>query len=337
VDTLGIVYGSIIENARGGSAGDRLEGNAVANELYGNGGQDALYGGANNDFLEGGSGADALYGGSGIDTVDYNGPAGVTVRIGGVGSGGDAQGDFVGADVENIQGTGTFGDSLTGSSATNRLSGYGGNDALYGLAGNDTLYGGADNDFMEGGAGADNLYGGSGIDTVDYNGPAGVNVKIGGFGVGGDAQGDFIGTDVENLQGTGTFGDSLTGSNAANRLSGYGGNDRLTGLGGTDVLDGGSGNDRLVGGTGNDSVIGGAGADVFAFLGSFGNDRVLDFADGADRFDLDAGLTFANLKISILDLDSDGLRDDLRIGVGNSSFDLLDTNRNVISSADFLF
>lgn len=65
--TLGIAYKAIIENAKGGSAGDLLTGNASANTLTGNGGNDALSGLSNNDSLYGGSGNDTLDGGSGRD------------------------------------------------------------------------------------------------------------------------------------------------------------------------------------------------------------------------------------------------------------------------------
>ena len=45
-------------------------------------------------------------------------------------------------------------------------------------------------------------------------------VTIGGIGSGGDAQGDIIGTDIENLEGSNGYDDVLTGSAGANGLSG---------------------------------------------------------------------------------------------------------------------
>ncbi|RJF98017.1 DUF4214 domain-containing protein [Noviherbaspirillum saxi] len=71
-------FGTVIENARGGSAVDTIIGNGAANHLYGNGGNDTLSGGAGNDILEGGdgddnfiglSGCDVIYGGNGSDTL----------------------------------------------------------------------------------------------------------------------------------------------------------------------------------------------------------------------------------------------------------------------------
>ncbi len=54
---------SLIENATGGSGGDRLAGNQVANVLVGNAGDDVLEGRGGDDLLDGGGGRDtALYG-----------------------------------------------------------------------------------------------------------------------------------------------------------------------------------------------------------------------------------------------------------------------------------
>ncbi len=107
--------------------------------------------GDDNDFLQGGAGADTLLGGDGIDTIDYNG-AGVTVNLTTLAaSGGEAQGDVIGADIENVQGTDSN-DNLTGSAAANALSGFGGDDFLYGKAGDDVLGGGNGNDFLQGGS-----------------------------------------------------------------------------------------------------------------------------------------------------------------------------------------
>lgn len=53
---------SLIENARGGRAGDDMAGNAADNRLYGNAGDDVLTGRAGDDRLSGGDGDDVLYG-----------------------------------------------------------------------------------------------------------------------------------------------------------------------------------------------------------------------------------------------------------------------------------
>lgn len=62
-------FGTVIENARGGSANDYIAGNAAANRIFGLGGNDMLEGGAGDDTLEGGAGDDIFVGLSGHDVV----------------------------------------------------------------------------------------------------------------------------------------------------------------------------------------------------------------------------------------------------------------------------
>jgi serralysin len=62
-DNLSIAYGTIIENAIGGSGRDLLWGNDVANRLEGRGG---------NDVLNGFKGADTLVGGAGDDVFQFS-------------------------------------------------------------------------------------------------------------------------------------------------------------------------------------------------------------------------------------------------------------------------
>lgn len=57
---IGVAYGTIIENAIGGSERDYLVGNDVDNGLTGNGGNDVLNGLGGNDTLTGGEGADSF-------------------------------------------------------------------------------------------------------------------------------------------------------------------------------------------------------------------------------------------------------------------------------------
>lgn len=75
-DNVGIAYGAVIENAKGGSGADLIIGNAAVNLLVGNAGDDVLKGregadrlegGAGDDFLQGGDGFDFLIGGAGAD------------------------------------------------------------------------------------------------------------------------------------------------------------------------------------------------------------------------------------------------------------------------------
>ncbi|MGO1079494.1 calcium-binding protein, partial [Inquilinus sp. CA228] len=223
-----------------GAEDDRLYGSAGADILFGEEGEDVLRGDDGDDRLGGGDGADILLGGAGLDTASYLvSSAGVTVTIGDYGLGGEAEGDLVAPDVENIEGT-YYADVLTGSAADNVLDGggvgispyTGGDDRLSGLGGNDTLRGNLGNDLLYGGAGADRLDGGRDTDTASYyTSSAGVTVNlVSGTGSGGEAQGDIL-AEIENLSGS-QGNDSLVGNTGANVLQGWAGNDALVGAGG---------------------------------------------------------------------------------------------------------
>ncbi len=174
---------------------------------------------------------------------------------------------------------------FNGDDNANTLTGAGENDTINGFGGADILNGGAGSDIIAGGTGADTLSGGGGsvddIDTLDYrtSSSGGVTVNLTTLAAsGGDAQGDVIANDFENIFGT-DFADTLTGNATYNQLyggvgddtlSGMGGADTLTGDNGDDVLDGGDGGDVLYGGAGADELIGGAGFDFVGYLGAVG-------------------------------------------------------------------
>lgn len=210
-------------------------------------------------------------------------------------------------------------DTLDGGTLNDHLSGLGGDDWLIAGSGNDTLLGGSGNDTFVAGRGADILKGGKGTDTADYA-QAGSYLHI--FldddlrrGTGGLAEGDRYHS-IENVIG-GDWGNYISGSDDANRISGGanldilqggGGADTLTGGAEADELEGGSGNDRLFGGAGkdrldgghdNDTLKGGSGADrlkgsygndTFVFSSGAGADSVLDFLPGEDTLKLDDAL-----------------------------------------------
>ena len=69
-ENIAIAYGAIIENAKGGSGGDKLFGNDVANVLSGNAGNDTLDGRLGDDTLRGGRGNDIYIIGASSDVVD---------------------------------------------------------------------------------------------------------------------------------------------------------------------------------------------------------------------------------------------------------------------------
>ncbi|MBA3677167.1 MAG: M10 family metallopeptidase C-terminal domain-containing protein [Sphingosinicella sp.] len=68
-DNVGIAYGAVIENAKGGSGKDTIYGNHADNVLEGNDGNDILFGMDGNDSLFGGNGNDIIMAGEGIDRM----------------------------------------------------------------------------------------------------------------------------------------------------------------------------------------------------------------------------------------------------------------------------
>ena len=282
--------------------------------IDGGAGDDSLDGGAGNDLLTGGPGADTLKGGAGDkDTISYMySPMGVTINLNaGTASGGDADGDTLGTDIENVIGsmhddmiTGTdnvnVGNSLWGLGGADSLYGREGPDMLYGGAGDDMLSGGDEGDTLEGGPGADELTGGLGADTASYaSSMMGVTVRLhASQAMGGDAEGDTWGDtvtvdytvpaedpedpavemeetvpDIVNLTGS-HMADILAGDSRDNTIKGNGGDDKLYGGpgGGDDDLQGGGGDDMLFGGSGDDTLSGGMGSDM------------LNGGAGADKF-----------------------------------------------------
>lgn len=207
---------------------------------------------------------------------------------------------------EQIIGSDTKRDRISGRNADERFLGRGGNDVLdgrgqsdelFGGSGNDTLLGGAGDDLLHGGNGSDYIDGGSGNDTVSYANAvpggergdvmagsfAGVVVQLnhgpGGLGSGDNAFGNDNLYRIENVVGS-SGDDKITGDNTANSLSAAGGDDSLFGLGGNDVLvlgtggdsaDGGDGRDTIVIGLGNANVTGGRGFDTLDFGNLRGN------------------------------------------------------------------
>jgi Ca2+-binding RTX toxin-like protein len=159
-----IAYGTVIENATGGSGNDLIIGNDVANSLNGSAGNDTLKGEAGNDSLNGGVGADTMLGGAGNDSYVVDNASdrvyetttvGGTTNAGGTDTIRSSVSYTLGSFVERlvltgsaaINGTGNaLANSLTGNAAANMLNGGSGNDTLVGAAGDDKLTGGAGSD-----------------------------------------------------------------------------------------------------------------------------------------------------------------------------------------------
>lgn len=265
----------------GGADYDQILGSAV---------DELISGGPGDDSLTSSGGSDTYVGDSGVDTVSYwSASQPVSATLDGEANDGAAnEEDFIGNDVENLQGS-QFDDTLIGNAADNFVMGGGGEDLLDGRDGNDYMSAGDGDDELIGGDGHDSLWGDSGTNsitggegddagaingTTDFQGGPGrdqaffPNYTVGiAASLDDDANdgapGEFsnVHSDVEILIGTNND-DQLIGSSADNLLYGYGGNDTLQGLGGTDLHDGDAGNDSMVDTSPeNDSFYGGPDSD----------------------------------------------------------------------------
>lgn len=313
-----------------GEAGnDTIYGGKGDDSLYGGDDNDTLYGGEGNDFLEGNAGTNTLYGnegndyfrvhegndtiigGDGIDTVSYYyAGASVSVDISNTTSnqstGGGGVDRFIAEDIENLEGSNNYDDTLIGNSLANSIHGYGSNDTIYGNAGNDmlygddgndTLYGGNDNDTLYGGNGNDQLYGESGNDSV-YGGSGNDTIYASALSDGADfynGEGDVDTIDYSAINGAITVtlngatnatvvvsgGDNDTIVNIENVIGGSA-DDTITGDSNDNSLMGNAGNDTLKGGAGNDILSGGSGDDVL--IGGSGNDTIIG-GSGSDWID----------------------------------------------------
>ena len=126
--------------------------------------------------------------------------------------------------------------SISGTAASDRITGTpgddficagAGNDVINGLGGNDTIYGGPGSDRILGGSGKDTIYGEAGHDTIE----------------GGDGE-DKLSGDVGK--------DKITGGNGIDLLQGGAEADIISAGNGADLIDGGKGKDTITTGAGND-------------------------------------------------------------------------------------
>ncbi|MEL6929616.1 MAG: hypothetical protein AAFO95_13390 [Cyanobacteria bacterium J06600_6] len=131
----------------------------------------------------------------------------------------------------------------------------------------------------------------------------------------------------------GNGNDRLLGEDNNDRLLGGNGNDLLSGGAGNDVLIGGKGKDTLIGGKGKDNLTGGAGNDVFRLenrTSSSDQDKILDYVDGVDKFQLTGGLDFNDLTI-------DGVGDNTRFRQGKITLAIIeDIAPSAIQQNDFI-
>lgn len=219
-------------------------------------------------------------------------------------------------------------DSITDSDSGNQLFGdvslSTGGSANFIIAGDDRISGNGGDDLLSGDvgtrtgqtkvtAGDDTLFGGAGNDAL----------------FGEVATGSLVGATGGN--------DEMFGDEGDDRLFGQTGNDRLDGGSGRDRLDGGAGKDRLDGGAGDDDLRGGGGADVFIFGPLSGRDRVLDFEDGKDKFDVAPDARFSDLRIKAVDAEGNGQVNDVSVVLFQQTFVVLNRAASAIDASDFLF
>jgi Ca2+-binding RTX toxin-like protein len=250
----GFIAGGGNDVLKGDTNDNYFDGGAGADGLFGDSGDDTLNGGTGNDFLFGGDGDDLLLGGAGADhldgfaginTLSYASSAtAVDVNLnGGIGIGGDAQGDTM-VNISNVVAS-AHADTVTGNGLDNEIHGGAGDDTLKGLSGNDVLVGGAGADKFYGKG--DPSYEGSDIDLVSYeDSTSSVTVDL--FHAVPSSAGDSVGDEFHEIDGIiGTdFNDELYAGAFASMLVGGDGDDLLYAAphhGGLFV--GGDGNDTL--------------------------------------------------------------------------------------------
>ncbi len=277
-----------------------IAGIANVENLIGTGaGNQSLTGNGLNNYIDGGPGADIMIGGN-LDDVYIVDNDGDQVLESSGGGGGDEIRTTLSAFalpfyVEKLTGLSGSGQTLIGNDGFNLISGGAGNDSLYGGDGFDDLRGNGGNDVLDGGIGVDTMAGGAG-DDVYYVDTAYDFVSESVAGGTDEVRTDLAsyslqGTEIENVTGLSSSGQTLTGSDSANLILAGSGNDVISGGGGADTIRGGGGDDVVTGGGGGDTIDVGSGADriVYSAAGDSTGpapDLILGFESGIDKIDL---------------------------------------------------
>ncbi|MGH6768874.1 MAG: calcium-binding protein [Xanthobacteraceae bacterium] len=274
------------DNVIGGVGNDTLKGNSAANTLSG---------GAGGDVLDGRSGADDLYGGAGDDVYHVDHPRDRAIES--VNEGIDtviSSVDFgLDENFEHLILTGLANTNGIGNARANRITGN---------SGNNLIDGGAGSDIMSGGMGDDTYVLDNALDEVIENPTTMMSFAFLNYGI------DTIRTslaeysladlvNIENLTGTATTGQQLTGNAENNVIAGGAGNDSLNGGAGNDTLTGGDGLDTaLYSGRREDYSVTQDGAEFFV------RDLHGGSPDGSDRLAGVEFVAFADQTVTIIDV-----------------------------------
>lgn len=236
-----------VEQVAGGPYDDTLQAAGFGSRLFGNAGNDLLLGTDEDDDLVGGPGDDEMQGGLGDDAFEALGDPSVVGQD--IADGGPGEDVFFGA---------TPGDHYEGGDDS---------DLFYSAecspcAGPPVeLLGGAGNDEFNLAEVDELVDGGDGVDRIDYfalHGSGGPSLTVD-LAIVGPQDTVAGGTDdlsaIEDVFGTFSLPNQLSGDDADNRLVGRDDDDVLVGRGGDDVLDGAEGIDSCDGGSGTNQLI----------------------------------------------------------------------------------
>jgi Ca2+-binding RTX toxin-like protein len=213
-----------------GTAAINGNGNATSNRISGNSAANRLEGMAGNDTLDGGAGADTMVGGLGSDFYRVDDIGDIIIEIGTDSDTVEASINYtLAARLENLV---LVGAALNGTGNTL-------NNRLIGNALNNILNGGIGSDQMEGGLGDDIYIVDHSSDWISEAANAGIDTVRASIAF-------TLGSNLENLELTGSLDVNGSGNGSDNRLTGNSGDNRLDGGGGADTMAGGAGDDTYV-------------------------------------------------------------------------------------------
>ncbi|MEP2529981.1 calcium-binding protein [Shimia sp.] len=274
-------------------------------EIHGSDNTDTIVGSGRDERFILREGNDTLDAGGGWDVLRYDrsGVGPVTVNLATETATGTWNGNAFThsiAGIEEVRGSRSDSDSITGDGNDNSFRGRGGDDTLNGGGGNDTLVGEEGDDVIDGGAGRDEaqFWINRSEATITQSGNNATVVS---------SLGTDILTNVEVL----AFNDQAVEIGTATATPGddvlalTNGDDTINGLAGNDVIEGRDGNDSIIGGQGDDSLRGENGNDTL--FGGEGRDNLYG-QNGNDRLDASGGSAA-----------SQGWGDYIRPGLGNDT------------------